>query len=283
MARNLDLTAIRSFVTVAESGGVTRAAGFLNLTQSAVSMQLKRLEESLGQTLLDRSNRSIGLTAQGEQLLAYGRKLLQINDEALARLTDQAFEGEVVFGVPADIVYPHVPEVLKRFAREYPRVKVQLQSSYTARLKQHFNDGEADVILTTEETGSPGAEHLQSLPLTWFGAPGGVAWRTRPLRLAYQNQCIFRKPVQAALAEAGILWEMAVDTSSTRTVEASLSADLAIHASLKGTCPPYLEEIAHGGGLPALPEFQINMYCAPEAQSPLAARLADVVRATFRA
>ena len=98
MPRNLDMTALRSFVAVAEAGGVTRAAGFLNLTQSAVSMQLKRLEENLGQNLLDRSARQIALTAQGEQLLGYGRRMLALNDEVYSRLTDKSFEGEITLG-----------------------------------------------------------------------------------------------------------------------------------------------------------------------------------------
>ena len=99
MPRNLDLTALRSFTAVADAGGVTRAAAQLNLTQSAVSMQLKRLEESLGLQLLDRSARRIALTAQGEQLLAYARRLLALNDEAWGRLTHPAFEGVLDFGV----------------------------------------------------------------------------------------------------------------------------------------------------------------------------------------
>ena len=93
--RNLDMTALRAFATVAEVGGVTRAAGVLNLTQSAVSMQLKRLEESLNITLLDRSARSIGLTPAGEQLLVYTRKMLRLKDESFSRLTATEYEGEV--------------------------------------------------------------------------------------------------------------------------------------------------------------------------------------------
>ena len=104
MPRNLDLTALRSFVTVAECGGVTRAAGQRNLTQSAVSMQLKRLEEALDQPLLDRTGRGVTLTAQGEQLLSYGRRMMALNDEVWARMTHQAFEGEIVLGVPHDVV-----------------------------------------------------------------------------------------------------------------------------------------------------------------------------------
>ncbi|MEC7965928.1 MAG: LysR family transcriptional regulator, partial [Pseudomonadota bacterium] len=97
--RNLDVTTLRSFVAVAELGGVTRAAGFLNLTQSAVSMQLKRLEELLNLSLIDRSSRSVSLTASGEQLLSYARRMVNLNDEVMSRLTDQAYECEIVLGV----------------------------------------------------------------------------------------------------------------------------------------------------------------------------------------
>src|SRR5918999_4075352 len=160
MARNLDLTALRSFAAVADAGGVTRAAAQLNLTQSAVSMQLKRLEEQLGLSLLDRSARSIALTAQGEQLLAYARRLLALNDEAWGRLTHPSFEGEIDLGVPHDIIYPHVPGVLKRFAAEYPRVKLRLHSLYTSGLKELFARGEMDLILTTESAVDTGGETL---------------------------------------------------------------------------------------------------------------------------
>ncbi len=115
MSRNLDLTALRSFVAVADAGGVTRAAGFLNLTQSAVSMQIKRLEEALDLALLDRTGRGVALTPSGEQLLSYARRMVALNDEAWTRLTCQSHEGEIVLGVPHDIVYPAIPQVLQRF------------------------------------------------------------------------------------------------------------------------------------------------------------------------
>ena len=114
MRRNLDLAALRALAAIADFGGVTRAAHVLNLTQSAVSMQIKRLEESLGLSVLDRSGRGVSLTGEGEQLLAYGRRILALNDEAVERLTDSDFEGEIVIIVPHDIVYPHIPHVLRR-------------------------------------------------------------------------------------------------------------------------------------------------------------------------
>ena len=282
MPRNLDMTALRSFVMVADTGGVTRAAGFLNLTQSAVSMQLKRLEEALNLQLLDRSSRAISLTASGEQLLGYARRMLDMNDEALARLTHQEYEGEVVLGVPSDIVYPAIPQVLNRFHTEFPRVKVQLVSSYTTRLKSLFAAGKCDLILTTEPGCDQGGKTLAEKPLVWVGAPGGNAWKQRPLRLAFEYNCIFRGGVQAALDAAGIPWEMGVESDSSRTIEASVSADLAVHAAIDGTEPPHVERIQHGGALPDLTSTRINLYHADLPSQPVTRDLAELVRQSFR-
>jgi len=280
--RNLDLTTLRSFVAVADYGGVTKAAGFLHLTQSAVSMQLKRLEELLGLELLDRSGRTIALTAAGEQLLTYARRMVALNDEVIARLTDQAFEGEIVLGVPHDIVYPAIPRVMQRFNTAFPRVKVQLISSYSVQLKHAFGRGECDLILTTEPRGAEGAETIAELPLNWMGARGGSSWRQRPLRLAFGRHCMFRPEAIEALNRAGIDWELAVESESDRTIEATVSADLAITAMLEGSEPPHLERIDAGGALPLLPAHRINLYMRDRAADPLVAELAALIRSTIQ-
>lgn len=270
--RNLDITTLRSFVTVAQAGGVTRASGFLNLTQSAVSMQLKRLEELLELDLLERAGRTVALTPAGEQLLGYARRMVELNDEIFAKLTDQTYEGEISLGVPHDIVYPVIPQVLQRFHAEFPRVKVQLLSSYTNSLKAQFSRGEVDVILTTEAGVDDGGETLKEVPLRWIGAPGGSAWKQRPLRLAYCRYCTFRNGDLRKLDEAGIPWEMAVESDSDRTIEATVSADLAITSMLEGHAPPHLSAIDASGALPDLGVQRINMYghtTQPELIDPL--------------
>lgn len=281
MPRNLDLTALRSFVTVADAGGVTRAASQLNLTQSAVSMQLKRLEESLGQSLIDRSARTIALTAQGEQLLGYARKLMALNDEAWGRMTNQAFEGELTLGVPQDIMYPTIPRVLRQFSQEYPRVKVTLFSDLTVDLRHRFARNEIDVILTTEEDVGPGGEVLLRQPLVWVGAQGGQAWRARPLRFGSTARCIFRRPAIEALDRAGIPWELAVDSVTCSAVEVSVIADLAIFSQLAGSIPARCEAIRHGGALPELPDYLVNMYVTEGPRAALAQRLAEMTREAY--
>ena len=129
--------------------------------------------------------------------------------------------------------------------------------------------------------GEEGGETLTRSPLLWVGAPGGSAWKARPLRLAFENNCIFRGPVQKALDRAGVPWEMAVTSDSTRTIEATVSADLAVHASVGVTIPPHFEAIRHNGALPDLPETLVNMYVAESADGPLVERIAAIVREAF--
>ena len=282
MTRNLDLTSLRSFVAVADAGGVTRAAGFLNLTQSAVSMQLKRLEESLGIPLLDRSARTIGLTPIGEQLLSYARRMLELNDEVYGRLTATDYEGEITLGVPHDIIYPAIPKVLARFSQAYPRLRVKLLSSNTNLLKAQHARGEVDLILTTEPEGTPGHTTLTTRRLVWIGAPGGQAVRVRPLRLAFSNVCLFRSIAQRGLDRAAIPWEMAVEGDGQTAIEATVSADLAVHASLEGTEPNDLTTIDASAGLPSLGEMQINLYRGDLGAGPAMDDLVDMIAAAYR-
>lgn len=283
MARNLDLTALRAFVTVVDAGGVTKASGFLNLTQSAVSMQLKRLEQALDVGLFDRSTRKLNLTGAGEQMLGYARRMLELNDEVLGRLTAKEFEGQILLGAPHDVVYPAIPEVLQRFNKAYPRMKVQLLSMGTINLKAALERGEADVILTTEEDLDRGGETLLERPMVWVGAHDGHMWKQRPLRLALENACIFRGPALAALDAAGIAWEVGVEADSIRTVEATVSADLAVHAVIEGTESPYTSIIPHNGALPTLPRIRINMYRSDLSKTEPVNALMDLIRQAYRA
>ena len=277
--RNLDITTLRSFVAVADLSGVTKAAGFLNLTQSAVSMQLKRLEEMMGIDFLDRTGRGIALTPEGEQLLGYARRMVALNDEIVRRLSDEEYEGEISIGVPHDIIYPAIPAVLKQLRSAYPRIRVNMVSSNTSELIPQFQRGAFDLILTTEPT--QGGEQLCSLPLRWMGAKGGATWRRRPLRVAGGRICSFRPHMLSSLEDAGIEWENAVDTESDRTVEVTVAADMAVCVMIEGTEPPHLEVIDHGGALPEVGTQFINMYGAEASKGEVINRFADLLRQGF--
>ena len=260
MSRNLDLTALRTFVVVADTGGVTRAAALLNLTQSAVSMQIKRLEEALNRPFFFRTARKLTLTPEGEQLLAYARRMLDLNDEVLSRLNDAGFEGELRLGVPHDIVYPAIPEILKRMAQCYPRLRINLTSSFTRPMKEGLAKGELDVVLTTEDAPAPGGEALARHDLIWVGAPGGSAWRQRPLRLGFEETCNFRRPAIAALDKAGIAWEMGFTGRSNEAVQAMIAADLALTVRLRGKFAEGCAEVPAHADLPPLGDMHICLY-----------------------
>ncbi|MEL6412057.1 MAG: LysR family transcriptional regulator [Pseudomonadota bacterium] len=271
------MTTLRSFLAVSEQGGVTRASQVLNLTQSAVSMQLKRLEEMLGVELLDRTNRRVALTASGEQLLKYARRIVDLNDEAVGRLSDEVYEGEIILGVPHDIVYPVIPRVLKTFSGIYPRMNVVLKSSSTVKLHEELKRGHAHMILTTEERAREGGETLAEIPLKWVGGLGGQAWKKRPLRLGFCRFCIFRPIVMRRLDAVGIDWELAIEADEDRSVEALISADLAVGALMETSIPPHLEAINAAGMLPDLGVQQINLYGGNERDEAMQ-KMAELLR-----
>lgn len=281
MPRNLDLTSLRAFATVAEAGGVTRAAGLLNLTQSAVSMQIKRLEQSLGQEFFARAARRLTLTPEGEQLLGYARRMLELNDEALSRLTDSAFEGELRLGVPHDIVYPAIPRILARFAALYPRVRINLVSSFTNLMHESFVRGELDLMLTTEEAIDPRGEELAARDLIWIGVEGGAAGQRRPLRLGFEEVCRYRALAQNALDAAGIPWEMGFTGRSNEAALALVAADLAVTVRMRGSEPRDAVDIGEACGLPPLGMARIGLYDAGAQKGPVVEALKSDLRRAY--
>lgn len=281
MARNLDLTALRAFVVTADTGGVTRAASLLNLTQSAVSMQIKRLEDALARPFFFRTSRRLTLTPEGEQLLTYARRMILLNDEVLARLSDSALVGELRLGVPHDIVYPAIPAILKRMAQCYPRLRINLTSSFTDLMKEAMARGELDLVLTTEERPGAGGEALARHDLVWVGAPGGSAWQNRPLRLGFEEACKFRPIAMTALDQADIPWELGFTGRSNQAVQAMISADLALTVRMRGAYSEGTEEVPSQAGLPGLGEIHVCLYDAGSQTGTMIDDLKGQIRAAY--
>ena len=264
MARNFDIGTLRSFITVVELAGVTRAANKLHLTQSTVSMQLKRLEELVGLSLLTRNYSGMCTTPDGEHFLSYARRLVELNDEALGRLPQRAEGGVVRFGVSPDIVEPHVRRILKQFVQAYPRVSVRLFCKHSVKLLERFNAGKLDVIITTEKSSSTACTVLLERDLVWTGAIDGKAWRLDPLPLTFTRICMFRKTSIAALDSAGMAWEDAIDSGNNLESGAiACSADLGVRAGIQGFHVPGIEQVNDvDNRLPKLPRYFINLYQA---------------------
>jgi DNA-binding transcriptional LysR family regulator len=230
--------------------------------------------------LLDRSTRQISVTPEGEQLLSYARRMLALNDEALRRLTAENYEGEISLGVPHDIIYPYIPPVLRRFAADFPRMKIKLVSSPTKTLREMFGRGEIDAIVTTELHPGPGGESLVTLPLVWVGAVDGIAWRNRPLPVAFCKNCIFRSGVLKRLDQAQFDWQMVVESDLDNAVNAVVSADLAVHALIKGVYPRQTAPVPHDGALPDPGKTQIVLYMQAK-DDPVQAALHDMIRHSY--
>ncbi len=260
MARNLDLTALRAVVTVAETGSVTRAAQVLNLTQSAVSMQIRRLEEMLGQQMFTRSQRRMTLSPAGDRLVDYGRRMLRLNDEALCSVGAEEGIQNLRIGVPHDIVAPQIPAILRLMTLGWPRLRIVLTVSNTAQLLVAHAEGALDMILTTETRPGPQGEVLALRRLVWLGVPGLQARTDQPLRVALARACGFRPVALAALDAAGYIPEDAVEGDSDTVIEATVAAGIAVTARIEGLAIAGCEELGAASGLPELGHTAICFY-----------------------
>ena len=276
--QTFDLGTLRSLVAIAETGSMTRAAARLFLTQSAISMQMKRLENSLGFSLFERTAQGMTPTSEGEQLLQFARQMLALNDEAMGRLTSPDYEGVIRFGVPGDIVYPQIPRVLKEFSRDYPRVQIKFTTKKTYSLLEEFNQGMHDIVLTTEPAPREGGEVIVSNPLVWIGAVDGHAWKKRPLPLGFAKNCAFLAGVTSALEQAGVAWIDQVHSENEAAIDAMVSADLCVSARLKSSSLSDAVTIDHGGQLPDLPSHSIVLYYDETLGNPAVQSLAEYLR-----
>ena len=279
--RNLDLGTLRSFVTIADSGSMTRAAGRLFLTQSAISMQIKRLESSLGLSVFDRSSQGMMPTTEGEQLLQYANQMLALNDEAMGRLTSPDYEGVIRLGAPSDIIYPHIPGTIREFSRDFPRVQVKFSAAGTRALREQFGLGQHDVILTTEREPGPGGRIISTQPLLWTGAQDGVAWKKRPLPICFSRNCAFRPTVTSALDDAGIGWIDVVSSDDDLASDAMAAADLGIRAEMECVINVERQAIIHAGQLPELPSFSIVLYADSKSSNHLNDTLVDYLARAY--
>lgn len=279
---NLDLGTLRSFVTIAESGSMTRAAGRLFMTQSAISMQIKRLESSLGLTVFDRSAQGMTTTSEGEQLLHFANQMLAINDEAMGRLTSPDYEGQIRLGVPCDIIYPYVPGILREFSRDYPRVQIKFSSGGTFSLRNQFKQGLLDVVLTTETQPGVDGRIVSTRPLLWTGAIDGNAWKKSPFPLGISKNCAFRPTAIKALDDAGLDWIDIVTSEDMTAAEAMTSADFCVSAELECGKGASRSAIDHSGQLPPLPNVSIVLYCDDSPANHLGRALEEYLEKAYR-
>jgi DNA-binding transcriptional LysR family regulator len=279
MARNLDPALLRAFVAVADTSGMTSAANVLNLTQAAVSQQIKRLEEAFGSQLFERDRKGLRLTTAGERLFGKAKRLLALNDEIWAEMTAPQYSGHVRLGIPYDIVDAYLPPILRSFSQAHPLVQISIVSRSSANLREALGAREIDLTLTTELACGPDGERLVSERLVWVGAKGGGAHLRRPLPISFGSEiCAFRPPVIDALGAAELDWRLVSEMDGSCT---TVRTDLAVSTLLAPTVPPDFAMLGGDAGLPPLPAFSINLYLPKAGASPIAAELARHIRDGF--
>jgi DNA-binding transcriptional LysR family regulator len=284
MTRDIDIALLRAFVSVAETGGMTRAGRLLHLTQAAVSQQIKRLESLLSTELFDRRQKKLRLTSDGERLLAPARRILALNDEVWSLMTAPQFDGEVNLGVPHDIVAPFMQPILRSFSQAWPQVRVNLFADTTTHLLVMLADGRIDLTMTTEDAPLAGDSMLLADPLVWVGAPDGEAQLRDPLPVALGDEsCAFRACALAALRDTNRTWRAVCENSNMGPLQTSIEADLAVSPLLSQTVPPGLVILDAAAGLPQLPTFYINLHLPAIGATPVATELADHIRRHFAA
>ncbi len=272
---------LRTFLAVVDGGGVTPAAAALNMSQAAASQQVKRLEELLGCRLFERVGRRLALAPAGERLLAQARRLVIQADDLLSTMRRPEFEGEVRLGVPYDIIGSFVPGILRRFAKAQPRVRVSLVCEDSAVVRRQLRSGGVDLALTTETECGRHGETLRTDRLVWVGMPGGDAHLKDPLPVSLgAPTCLFRPVAIEALGKARRDWRAVCEVSRLEPVHAAIEAGLAVAPLLRSSVPERFAILGREARLPALPEFQINLY-APPTPGPAARDLAEHVRAAF--
>lgn len=274
---SLDPELLRAFVAVAEHRSFTRAAVTLNRTQSAVSMQIKRLEDRLGVELFSRTKANVALSAAGEGLLGYAKRILALNEEAVGRLAERKVEGVVRLGVMDDYGTSVVPPLLASFLAGYPRIHVEMETGLTASMPAALGET-YDLVIAMHPEGRGEGEFLRREQAVWATSPSQAVEQQEPLPLAlYPPGCLFRKWAIEALDAARRPWRLAFVSHSIAAVEAVAAQGLAVTVVKTGTFPAKLRALSDHDGMPRLPAADICLHRAANL-SPAGSLLAEHLR-----
>jgi DNA-binding transcriptional LysR family regulator len=257
----LDLELLRSFVSVVDSGGFTRAGERVHRTQSTVSQQIKRLELETDRPLFRRTTRSVALTDDGEMLLGDARRLLQFEEAARHRLAAPQVSGTVRLGVVEEVASGSLPSALSRFAKLHPGVKLEVQIGVSAELIEQLNAGRLDTVFAKRPLGTSKGRLVWREPLVWAAAetfdliPGAAL----PLAL-YRERSISREAALAALNDSELTWEIIYTSPSLTGVRAAALAGLAITPLPASALIAGLRILGVEEGLPPLPDLEFAIY-----------------------
>lgn len=281
MKRDLDLDLLRSFAAVAETKSFTRAAERLGRVQSAVSMQVKRLEDVVGSKLFHRTRRDVRLTPNGVVLLHHAQRMLRLNDQVLADFGRQAIGGRVRLGT-TDTTMCFMPAVLSRFAQSYPLIELEVRCDRSWEALDALEAGEVDLALVTQPCGRDGGRVVRRESLMWAVSRDSVVDEQDPVPLAiFAPGCIYREAALKALAATGRNWRHAYNSPSRDGLDVAVAAGLAVTIVPEGALAPGLRVLGPEQGYPLLPAIEILLYRPAGAGSAAVATLAEVIVETL--
>ncbi|AXS42430.1 LysR substrate-binding domain-containing protein [Breoghania sp. L-A4] len=256
----LDLDQLRTFLAITETGSFTQAAGIVNKTQSAVSMQMRRLEERIGRPIFARSGRQSRLTEDGERLRQYAQRLVQLNDETLSAFDDTELAGHVRLGTPDDYADRFLPEIMARFSRSNPRAEVAVTCAPTPLLVEDLKANRLDIAIITymREKGRGSEEVVRREPLLWVASARHCAHEEVPLPLALgRSTCDWRHAAQASLEEMGRDYRVLYSSWSSAGVSAAVMAGLAVSVLPESALRTGMRVLSESDGFPKLPTCEI--------------------------
>lgn len=273
---DLDLDLLRCFAAVAAAGSFTAAGETIGLSQSGVSVRIRRLEEQLQLRVLERSSRSVALTPEGEVLLAYARRMLDLNDEAVRRLRGPWAEGELRIGI-ADYFAPNVlPTLLSRFRRHYPRVRLTVRTGLGLDLIPAFERGELDLVVAGQEESLPGGNVLLEEALIWVMAEAAAPAQDAPVPLVTLPQpCSYRRAAIEGLERQGRRWDVVFTSSSIAGIQAAVRAGLGIAVLPRSALAEGLRPADETLALPPLPRSAIAVFARKDVNAAIRTAFVD--------
>ncbi|HWP24724.1 MAG TPA: LysR substrate-binding domain-containing protein [Xanthobacteraceae bacterium] len=276
MSALIDVDQLRTFIAIVETGSFTKAAEVVHKTQSAVSMQMKRLEERLARPIFARDGRASKLTEDGERLLDYARRIVKLNVEALAAFNDAKLSGRVRLGVPDDYADRYLPEIMARFARAYPGVELTVVCEPTVALLEQIEANELDLAIITDCYNTRPDETFRRERLLWVTSNRHATHTEEPLPLALgRPSCAWRRTAINALDSIGRPYRVLYTSANAGAVAAAVLSGLAVSVFPESGLRPGMRVLNPADGFPELPACLIGLVRNPHESSTLADALAE--------
>lgn len=294
MLTNLDMDVLRTLLTAVEAGSFTKAATLVGRSQSAVSLQIDKLERQIGRPLFQarrvrNGEGGLKLTAAGQMVLEYGRRILELNDEAVATARGIGVEGTVRLGMAQDLAETWLPVALARFARGHPGILVEATVGRSTGLLEALDKGALDIALVFSVPGDASKRidchwHTE-LPIIWIGPLGWQVQAEQPIPLVlFEPPCLFRNAAQVAIDKAGLASRVVFQSPSLAGLWSAVAAGLGITIRTPVLVPDGLTRLKpKSSGLPLLPKVEFLMHIAPASTCPGTSAIAEVLVDTLEA